>query len=458
MGGFRKEELNKLAEELAKREIFGSEENYQKTAQILEKFLTDYVKEKPKDPKKWVEEKLKKEYGIEEKITSEVSEEKETNKGFEYAGEILQSQWVSQTDKLIKNLNEELIEKFASRGDSFGLHGEIAEHWHAKTFNINAKVQNKPYVAEVLERNTKNSVDIVVKNQESGEILRRYQSKYGKTATDTAKYLESGDYRGQRPLVPSDQLEEVNKIRTSQGKSPATDRIEYDGVESQPLSREGAEKLKEEIKRRNEIFSWENVTYKSAFQRVFKDSAKVATFTLALRGAFRLGKALIDKLLGKDVSFKEELKKILKEDGKEALKAGLKSSITGGLIVATRKGFIKILKNTPAGKIAAVVEAGFRIAGTAKKLIKGELSFGEFIKESGKEIAGVVGGFVGAAKGFATGATIGSVIPVIGTFVGGMLGAIFGGWLGEMVAKKTYEVVTGETRKEKVEKTQIVQA
>ena len=359
------------------------------------------------------------------------------DKALDIAGETTQSLWINDVDKYLEKANKEIFEKFSERKDSFGLHGELAEHWHAKTFNISAKVQGKPFKAEVLERNTKNSVDLVIKDNNTGKTLSRYQSKFGKDPQTTSKYLEEGDYRGQRPLVPSDQCDEVNKIRTSKGLSPATDKLEQDGVESKPLSREDAEKLKEKVKQRNEIFSWENMTYKEAFQRVGKDSVKVFGFALLIKGAWRIGKGI----LSDKTTLSDELRKFIKEDIKGAAIPAVKTAITGALIVAARKGSIKILKGTPAGKIAAFVEVGFRSLNHIKKYINGEISGQQLVKNVVKDGLKVAGGFIGAAKGATIGATIGSAIPVVGTLIGAVVGGMVGAIIGETVVEKSIEIV-----------------
>jgi hypothetical protein len=73
-------------------------------------------------------------------------------------------------------------------------------------------------------------------------------------------------------------------------------------------------------------------------------------------------------IFSSNTSLKEELKKFLKEDLKDAFVPALKTAITGGIIVAARKGLIKVLKNTPARTIASVVEVSFRSVDTIKKM------------------------------------------------------------------------------------------
>ena len=137
----------------------------------------------------------------------------------------------------------------------------------------------------------------------------------------------------------------------------------------------------------------------------------------------------------------------MKEDLKDALVPALKTAITGGIIVAARKGLIKVLKNTPARTIASVVEVSFRSVDTIKKMIRGEISFKEGVKEIGKNAVSVAGGVFGAMKGAAAGAIIGGPI---GALAGGVVGGILGEKASTRVAEKVVNVA--RTVKEKAVK------
>jgi hypothetical protein len=54
------EDLDRRAEELAKQYIFGSEENYQKMLEIIERMMTDLVREKPKNLQEWIKKEIQK--------------------------------------------------------------------------------------------------------------------------------------------------------------------------------------------------------------------------------------------------------------------------------------------------------------------------------------------------------------------------------------------------------------
>jgi uncharacterized protein YcfJ len=467
------EKLDRASEDYALKVFFGSKENYDKTKEVFSDFLESAVKERPKNREEWLEKKFKEYPEIwknEEELKDAVriivkgeEEEKKKESGtlsvrekpkeehkikegisslekaITYTSEIEQVAWTSRIDRAIEHGNE-VLKSYETHKESYGFHGELAEEWHVQTFNIDSAVKGKKHQAVVFGRNTKNSVDIGIFDGNTGKLAKRYQSKYGKDAKTTASYLEKGDYRGQRALVPSDQVDEVTKIRTSKGKSPATDRLEYDGVTSKPLSREEADRLKEKVKSREKVFNWkENVTYKEAFKKIGKDSAKIFATTLLMRGIYRLGRGI----LSSKTTLKEELKKFLKEDVKEAFIPTLKVAIAGATVVAARKGLIKFLEKTPAGRIVAGVEMAFRNVSVIKKMWNGELSFKEGMKEITKNSAGVIGGLSGAAVG----AAIGSAVPIVGTAIGAMVGGIIGEIGGKKIAEKA--VSAAKTIKEK---------
>ena len=437
------EKLNEISEELAIKVIFGSEENYEETKKIIQDFLISVMKDKPKDKVKWLKEKLKNDYGI--ILTQEEEEiiEKQSNEGLEFSEQVSiysESQiakYISDIDKVLEESNKELM-KYADYKDSFGLHGELAEEWHAKTFNIDAAVKRKNVEAVVLKRNTKNSVDIRILD-ESGKECRRYQLKYGKNAKVTASYLEEGNYKGQRPLVPSDQVEEVTEIRVKSGKSPAVDRLEYDGVESKPLSREEAERLKEKVRKRLDVFNWEEtVTFKEVFKEVCKDVGRSFMLLSLIKGAVRLGKGIFSS----NTSIKQEFLEFLKEDLKENVISSLKVALSGAILVSARKGFIKFLQNIPPARILMFVETGFRSLKIIKGMVTGDIPLSEGVKQIVVNTAKIASSMYFATAGATIGGAIGSFIPVVGTVIGGFIGGVLGALFGETVVNTSVKVVS----------------
>ena len=88
----------------------------------------------------------------------------------------------------VATANQQLIDTITTKSGAVSqnqnLDGFIAEDYHAQTFNLNATARGSHYRARVLKpygkSYTKNSVDIVIDNLDTGKISRRYQAKYGR--------------------------------------------------------------------------------------------------------------------------------------------------------------------------------------------------------------------------------------------------------------------------------------
>lgn len=119
--------------------------------------------------------------------------------GAEAGGAVQAGLYAQRIDTAIENANSAMSRTIHNLDGSINqnpnLDGLIAEQHHASTFNIDAAVKEKNFHAEPLESNGKNSVDVVIRD-ERGNIVRKYQSKYGKDAETTQEYFEKGDYRG----------------------------------------------------------------------------------------------------------------------------------------------------------------------------------------------------------------------------------------------------------------------
>ena len=160
----------------------------------------------------------------------------------------------SEIKKLVNNLNE--FEYNGARIDT--LKGDVAEFWHAGTFNINAAINSSKNRVQVDRSHDFGSADITGINfdaefglkyykdgtasaiQQSKSILNRfseYKSQGGKDSLDL--YLEkrgySADtvlsdpvYSGQYRVIPSDQLEEAImflKRKIQEESSKRTDQV-----------------------------------------------------------------------------------------------------------------------------------------------------------------------------------------------------------------------------------------
>ena len=71
----------------------------------------------------------------------------------------------------------------------------------AETTQLSADLQGKPVIVEVPKSNTRNSVDVTIRDIVSNE-KQRFQLKFGKDAKATIDLIERGNYNNQRIIVP----------------------------------------------------------------------------------------------------------------------------------------------------------------------------------------------------------------------------------------------------------------
>ncbi|KHF27065.1 hypothetical protein LR68_04113 [Anoxybacillus sp. BCO1] len=227
-------------------------EDEAKELQILQqKFIESYINHKDKmDVEEWLRMELKN--SLPEKPVTEIEEIskeivktlkvnesskmslQEANKNGRskeswFANQLKQStshfttaqtaEYLHTLDEAIKNANQSMYNTIMTKNgvvsQNFNLDGFIAEQHHVNSFNLKAAVKGSEYRAEVLlpkdgQTYGKNSVDIAIKDR-TGKIVERYQAKYGKTAEDTIRMINEGNYNNQRLLVPAEQVEEVQK-------------------------------------------------------------------------------------------------------------------------------------------------------------------------------------------------------------------------------------------------------
>ena len=112
-----------------------------------------------------------------------------------------QTRYLGELDRAVLGANEALHLTITNQNGVINanpnLDGFIAEQYHAQTFNMNAEATGSIYRAEVLVPEGtaygKNSVDIVIRDTRTNQIVRKYQSKYCKDAQSTDQAFRDGD-------------------------------------------------------------------------------------------------------------------------------------------------------------------------------------------------------------------------------------------------------------------------
>ena len=369
---------------------------------------------------------------------------KKIEQGAEAAGGVQAGQYAQRIDAAIENANSEMsriIQKIdGSVNQNPNLDGLIAEQHHASTFNIDAAVKEKSFHAKPLESNGKNSVDVVVKDGQ-GNIVRKYQSKYGKDAETTQEYFEKGDYRGQRKLVPEGQGGKINnaneKIEFTDHKSKHPET-----VESKPLSKGDAKTRQEKAQKEGKFdnYTWNDANKWAIARHIGGKAALSAAFAVALQGARIVGRRIWNWATGKEnQTVEEDVKEFAESAIKSGISAGLTVAISGALTVAARSGWLgKLLMKTPAGHISVAVCVGIENVKVLYKFAAGKLTGEEALDQAGRATCSVVGGFALGKKGAALGASIEKVLGPVGTLIGGIAGGIIGGIAGSTVGEAVF--------------------
>jgi len=345
--------------------------------------------------------------------------------------------YLKNLDAAVSKINQEWAETVLTKSGAVNnnpyLDGFIAETHHVNSFNADAVAKGSQYRAEVVRPEggvyQKNSVDIVIKDG-NGNIVKRYQSKFGQSAEETQGLFEHGDYTGQEKLVPK-----------GQDVAGSTDRIEMDGVGSSPLSKNDAKSIQNEAQSSGKppTENYNVFDQKVLLKEVGKNAAIAGVIGAGMSAAFDVGMKLIKD---EDIELKEVALAAVKGGGEAAVITGAATAIKIGIEkdVLKKAGEMvfnnpTILKKTPLGHIIAAVHIGVSNVKTMFKIGNGEMTLREGIEEIEVNTAAGVGGVLGAVDGMAAGAAIGTILGPIGTTVGGFVGGVVGGLAGSTVGR-----------------------
>ena len=305
----------------------------------------------------------------------------------------------------------------------------------------------------------------------------RIQVKYYKTAQESinSTFNESGfRYPGQVIEVPSDQYDEA--IKVMQGKilnGEVTD--EAGNIITDP------EKAKDIIQSGSVTYEQaKNIAKAGNIDSIIFDVKNNCITSGCIFGlSFAINYAFC---LWNGDSSNEALKKSVVlglQSGCSALIVGvvtsqiLRTTVAASGTVVVRSG-IKVVSQTQIGKSAieaiARMSLGKAVYGAAainhvskllrsnvitsvvataittapdfyRATISGSISWTQFSKNLGVNVAGVAGGAGGWFAGAAAGAAVGSVVPFIGTTVGGVVGGLLGALGGGIGASKATKIV-----------------
>lgn len=377
----------------------------------------------------------------------------------------------SEIKKLVNNLNN--FETSGARIDT--LKGDVAEFWHAGTFNINAAINSSKNRVQVDRSHDFGSADITGVNfdakfglkyykdgtasaiQQSKSILNRFNEYKARGRNDNLeKYLEerglsaetdlnSPVYSGQFRVIPSDQLKEATIIlerKIQEESSKRTDQVhryeetlkllsdkvkDNKGNESIALSEQEARELARLAKEggvNSEDLNFtteELIKYKHILKQSYKAGLTAATISMVLRVAPEIWNA-IAYLIKNGYVDEKQFKKIgfaaLTGAGEGFVRGTVSAAITASCKAGLCGSAMKSVDPSIVGAVTVLVMNSMK---NSYQVTIGNMSRSEMVNELIKEM------FVTTCA-----LSMGSVsqslieIPVLGYMIGSFVGSISG--------------------------------
>lgn len=378
---------------------------------------------------------------------------------------------VNEINSLVNDLNG-----FNGFATSIGaLKGDVAEFWHAGTFNVDAALKHSKSRAWVNRSNDFASVDISTNfgksiglkyygdgiasaKAQSVSIFQRfkeYKSQGGKDSIEdfllkrgyknTEDILNDPIYSGQVRIIPSDQLEEAidwltKKIEKEKLIRP--DQVKrYEetlnllrasvsdgkGANSKYLTKEGAEKLAQLAKKGkidaeklgleiNELMQFEYIVQES-----LKAGLNAALVTAVLKSAPEIYKALSYLIINGVVDAEQ-----LKKTGMAALSGAAEGFVRGSVAAAITTSFKSGLcgeacKSVSPSIISSAVVLVMDTMKNSYKVARGEMTTLEMTSEMVKNL------YVSTCSLIAGGISQTIIeVPIVGYLLGSFAGSMFG--------------------------------
>ena len=484
-------------EELANQaasDVFETEENSQKTGNLISTFVDSYTRHKNTLPLDiWLEQEFSNYdvWGNETKrhetalaVIKTIQENnaakadlyahldkgkskeswlaKKIEQGANAAGVVEIGKYATGIDKALAEATDEMRDMILNNGQDFvvssarQLHGFIAEADLANQFNINATTTGSTLKAEVPSVSTLNSPDILIKDA-AGNVIESIQANFTKPNETGLKALikniETHDYGDSTIIVNK---EHVEALREKFPNLKIASKYEHDGVSMtmDDYEKHKAAQQKAQLEAELKQYDWNDIDIAKG---IGKKALVAAAFTVGFQGARILGRRVWNSITGKEnQSANEDLKEFFESSIKSAVNVGAQVAVSGALVVAAKSGWIKVLKNTSAGEIANIAYVAIENAKCLYKFAKGEMTATETLEAMGNTNASAIGGLYCAMQGAAYGLAFGGV----GAFVGAVVGGIAGSTVGEAVyqggksiaktavsiVKSTYEGVKSAAR------------
>lgn len=348
-------------------------------------------------------------------------------------------QYATQVKEALARLQAEVVAASADRRDLHYAKGFTAEAWHSETYNVDAVRRGK--VGDAWTPNetsqTTSAQDIVFGPAREDPV----QSKYYKTAEDTAKAISHPDYHMDK-VVPSDQLDEVRSIaarladknsisRPEQADeyrhtaATTSDHLERDGASSRALTEAESRELTSDARddERLDMERWGLTPEKVVqLEDVAREALRAGGQAAAISAAMSLAPLVIAAL---KQAIKEgeldtaELARLAKAAPWTVLRSGVSGTLTAALVAAAETGKLgATMSEVSPSVIAYTVVLSINCLQTSYRAATGEISWTEasvIVAKDGLVLAGAMAG-----------AHLGAFlipVPLLGSMIGSIVGA-----------------------------------
>lgn len=321
--------------------------------------------------------------------------------------------------------------------------GNIAEAYHAGTFNVSAVAKGQTDVSAEMMINNKTGQDI--RYGQLGVDERVAELKYYATGEKTAKALNNPGYSSGDKVIPYDQLDEVRQVASRESlrnmetrpevaetyahtAENTSDRLEFENVTSKPLSNKGAIDLTKELKSDdtvnpedhgldiNKFVEWSDIAREAG-----QAALHAAAFSAALTAAPYLTKVIANGIKRGEIDV-DTLSKGAAAVATSTPQVVLRASIAATIVSASKTGYCGQAMNGMSPHAVGMATAMVvNSIGYSMKYAKGEMAVNEVALRSIKDSIALASGLLGASLGNQI-----IPIPVMGALIGNMVGSTIG--------------------------------
>lgn len=355
--------------------------------------------------------------------------------------------YLNQIDNTLYNANQQMRRTITTSTNEINmcrnLDGFLAEQQQVNSFNAKAALEKSPYQAEVCvpkegEVYGKDSFDVIIKDmKDNGKRVKQYQFKFGKDSETTIQMLKRGNYNNQVLVVPTEQVEDVQKAFPGKTVVDSIGGTETVSVKADALTKEEVKRMQEGVQERGErLYADYNIySTKDLALHLGKEAGRMGAQAAVITAGFDM----VNKMVNDEPIEADEVVETALRTGADT---GVKAAAAGALKVASEKGVLKIIpKGTAASTIANVACVGIENVKILGKVATGELTMSEGLDEMGKTSTAMVYGLSWGTTGTVIGVAALSWIPFVGPVVGGVIGGMVGYMAGSKFGETVYSGV-----------------